>query len=123
MQDLGAPWEEISNIKVVIADSSNQKDSTSFDLIVEDCLTGIGEVLSPDFNIYPVPTDGMLYLDLNKDFHEILIEIFDALSREIYIKRFKETSSVKINVPGPPGIYYMHVNTDNSKSIYKILKE
>ncbi len=73
------------------------------------------------YSVFPNPTDGSFYLQVEESAGEITFELFDASGKFIYSNTWSDTSGDGIEVPVfindlPKGVYYFQI--DNGKEKY-----
>ncbi len=74
-----------------------------------------------DINIYPNPTNGLVYIDFNK-YSIYKIELFNSQLKTIIHKNVSN-DNYKIDISGyPKGIYFLKVTDSNKSQFFKIIK-
>jgi len=86
-----------------------------------NCATGITEnVLNPDVDIYPNPTSGLLNLQLGQ-LENIQIKGYNILGEKVYESLITNQQSQIDLSAQPNGIYFINLQTNESKIIKKIM--
>ncbi len=84
-------------------------------------ITSLGEVSTPDLQIYPNPSPGKFYIS-STDFDEI--SIFDLRGAPVKFDIIYQDSTSEINIfEAPQGLYIIRVQRGNKVDFYKVLKE
>jgi PKD repeat protein len=98
----------------VVKSRSNVKNNRTTGISTAPKLDGI--------SLYPNPNNGTLHVDL-KHYQKATIEIHNALG-EIAYKNELSANLNTLDVSGlKPGVYFVQINTEIGRSIYKIVKE
>jgi hypothetical protein len=93
-----------------------------------DEITGIG-ILSgdserSDIHFFPNPTSGNITLDFGNYVPKLRIKLINTLGQILYTREFHSLSNLKIDIPGPSGIYFLLIEIPSQKSeILKISKQ
>jgi hypothetical protein len=75
-----------------------------------------------EFDIYPNPTDGMLYLEHSTDILKLIL--LDNLGRPVLIKEGNFGPNWNLDLGGQSsGVYYLKVVGENASSTAKVLKD
>ncbi len=74
------------------------------------------EVSSSKFQVVPNPNNGEFYLNLNKEFKDVKIEIRDVVGRLVYKEEIKNTSQTPIKLDAMAGIYFMSIVADDGST-------
>jgi hypothetical protein len=76
-------------------------------------------------NIYPNPTDHMIYIDLSMPVYtDIRLEFYDGTGRKIYIREFSKVDGIheSIDISNlPAGLYWLKVQTDKGQTVKNIV--
>ena len=100
-------WGETEDYSVVILESS----------------LGITENSFPQNPIiYPNPTDGNVSIDLRENYNNVTIKLNDILGRQIVEKSYDQGRVFNLKVSGRPGVYFLSVNTENKKVVFRLVK-
>lgn len=95
--------------------------------VIEYDSTGVGyndQLLTPDFSMYPIPSNGSLNFDfLNyMQFSEINLEVLDIQGRNLYSLSTEAIPKINIDLRNfIPGIYLIRITTDHNFSACKKL--
>jgi hypothetical protein len=96
------------------------KDTSSCYLIY-----GIGlneNIFGSGYKLYPNPTDGRMTIDFGKQFTNIEVTITNILGQKISNQQFSNTSSLKLEIGGESGVYFIKINSENESAVIKLLK-
>lgn len=75
-------------------------------------------------SLHPNPATNEFQVDLNQIYTDVELEIYDVYGKRIKTESFKNASSLKSNLAGNSGIYFVKVITDNKNvSWVKLLKK
>ncbi len=73
--------------------------------------------------VNPNPTKGLLFIDMEIEYAKLKVLINDSTGKIVGTQSFKNKNSMLINLPGPKGIYFITIITnDNQQAVLKILK-
>lgn len=74
--------------------------------------------------LYPNPTTGEVNIELNKQNETVHIYLYNIYGQQLLQKDFKNTSSIKLNIQQPSGIYYVKlVGNSNEEAWIKLIKK
>lgn len=74
--------------------------------------------------LHPNPTRNIIYLDFQKQYNTINIDVFSLQGEEVIKKSFKNMEKVMIDISNiPNNIYIVRIQTDNSFEFKKIIKQ
>lgn len=77
-----------------------------------------------DLRSYPNPTDGIFTVELGKMYSSVSTKVFGLEGQLISRNNFSNTDSLKLEINGATGFYFVEIVADDSKkAIIKILKE
>ena len=93
-----------------------------------DCfnITGVGisdQNFEKNIRIIPNPSSGKFILECDLRLTNVKVEITDIVGRMVYKVIFDQPESVNIELNHPSGVYFLTVETANSKSTWKLIKE
>jgi hypothetical protein len=81
--------------------------------------------LENNLNIFPNPSDHMIYIELNlSDYTDIRMELFDADGRKIYIREFSGVDGIheSMDVSNlPAGLYWLKVQSEKGQVVRNIV--
>lgn len=110
----GGGWpERISNI--------SQGD---IDVVVVSSTTQ-GETDNLNFSVYPNPTAGLFTVEIPVSSHAAELILYSALGKEVHrrtIPSGRTEMSLNLNAI-PRGVYWVHVQQENSQGVVKLLKQ
>jgi hypothetical protein len=112
----------VLNITATDNSSPPQMNTVPFVVIVENCTTGINElVLNNDFTIYPNPGSGSFNIEINNQLSPGNNEakVFDVFGCEIYSAKLTAVKT-EINLSSKSkGIYFLKLYRENSPLVIK----
>ncbi|MFN3445104.1 MAG: right-handed parallel beta-helix repeat-containing protein [Bacteroidia bacterium] len=81
------------------------------------------EILKPDVRIFPNPSNGIFYLNMDGVNPNTKIEIYNSIGGLIYFSNNFKSADFKVNLENAsPGIYWLKAhNSDNQMSIIKLV--
>lgn len=88
----------------------------------ENCNTAIADVFEENFNVYPVPSTGILYLDLKSELKVQSIKVYNILGQEVKTFEGKVMASGKaiLDISNlAAGMYNLRIQTTNNKEFGK----
>lgn len=95
-----------------------------FVISLSQSLTGI---LQHDFgnifSVYPNPSNGAVQLSFEQPLPNADITLTDLQGRVVLTQRLDGVSNETIAIEGPPGIYFLHVQTPKGQSVVKLVKQ
>lgn len=113
------------NINVTVGNVNNCFTSDSIVVIIDPC-TGINETWSNAVNIYPNPTQDVIFIEFNQaetDNYELsLVDIHGRLILSEKVINTNGTSLKALNIKDiSKGIYFLKLQTEHNVSSYKII--
>lgn len=104
-------------------DGNNCSNSNSKTISVSVC-TGITELSNNTFLVYPNPTNGMFYIDFDKNnTSPFEIEVFDAIGK-LVLTQTSTTNHTGISLEHfAKGIYHVRLKNETDYSIIRVIKE
>ena len=80
-------------------------------------------LFSSGIKLYPNPGNGIFTIDLGKEFHSIIISVFDITGKIINSEEFFGKSSINYNLEANDGLYFLEIKTDSGeKAMLKVVK-
>lgn len=85
---------------------------------------GIGQAgITTDRGFFPNPTDGITTLDLDRDYKDASVRVFDCSGRLIGTRSFVNGEPVSVDLTSrDPGVYFAETRTDGVIRVSKIVK-
>ena len=81
--------------------------------------------ISRNLNIYPNPSDHLIYIELNlPDYTEIRLEFYDVTGRKIYIREFTNVNGIHESMDISdltPGVYFLKVQTKKGQVVRNVV--
>lgn len=84
--------------------------------------TQIPDKVLSDVVVYPNPTFGVLYVNLNEHYDQVLVSVTDYTGRIIKQDTYKNVNEIEFNLNVSPGVYILIVEHKSKRSIHRILK-
>ena len=110
-----------SNGNYAVAVTQNGCTDTS------DCVTISGLGIDANFanrlQIYPNPTHRDLYVELDRKYSTLNINVRNIVGQIVSSKRYNSVNQIDLKLNGKPGIYFVELNTENERTILKVIKE
>ena len=91
-------------------------------VIVESSLGLIENTFTENPIIYPNPTNGVVSVDLRKDYNNVIIQLNDILGRQLMNKSYNEGRIFNLNINESPGVYFLTIVTENKKLVFRLVK-
>ena len=91
-------------------------------VIVESSLGLIENSFPENPIIYPNPTNGVVSIDLRKNFNNVTIQLNDILGRQLMNKSYNEGRVFSLNIIEAPGVYFLSIIAENKKVIFRLVK-
>lgn len=96
--------------------------SDSAMVVVDGCL-GLSEGADLNVSIFPNPTDGIVNVELGKDYSGSLYNVTTLDGKIVEDDKLISGSTITIDLADQPkGVYLLRININDSLSVYKILK-
>lgn len=73
--------------------------------------------------VYPNPCNGALHIDLGERYTNLTVAITNIWGQQVLLTKHNDTHYLKLNIPGPAGIYFIELRSGDKKAIVKIIKE
>jgi hypothetical protein len=74
------------------------------------------------FSIFPNPTSEKFSIDFGEEIKSIKVTIRNLLGQEMYSENFNEKRVVDLSINDVPGIYFVEIENDFLKRVFKMLK-
>ena len=130
--DLSNPGAEVATIKV---DDFMSGGFSSYDYYISDHRpVGMKIQVSPaavpsvegslsHIEIFPNPTLGQVSIDLTQCLHPTELNITDIHGKSIYTMHCPKGELIDVNLEGPAGIYLLSLESGNTTSVTRLMKE
>jgi len=112
---------ETLNIMIKATDTAGAFTTATFEIDVEDP-TSVDQPEEQCFNIYPNPTNGMLYITTDKVPGEVIIAEITGLRGEFHLRKEFRKSFVLDLTGKPEGMYLLKLQTGDTIFIRKVFK-
>ena len=91
-------------------------------VIVESSLGLIENSFPENPIIFPNPTNGVVSIDLRKNFNNVTIQLNDILGRQLMNKSYNEGRVFSLNIIEAPGVYFLSIIAENKKVVFRLVK-
>ncbi|RLD72924.1 MAG: hypothetical protein DRI98_00675 [Bacteroidetes bacterium] len=115
------------NVTLMVSDGKGGTETQSFVLTVE-VQSGVGteDVLSPEFlTVYPNPSNGLLFVELSKEFEkELILEIMDPLGKILFHQVIPPNMLIQEEYDlsdQPAGIYFIRIYHNSFQTLRKLM--
>lgn len=111
-------------ITIKAIDNASLSDSTTFDLTIDPCLTGIeqNEKLT-GVSVYPNPVKDNLFISTGELEHPFSVNIYTINMKLVLSRQFHTNSGLRIDVSSlPPSAYLLEIKNNSNYSINKFIK-
>lgn len=78
--------------------------------------------LDEPIRYYPNPTQGNLRVELGKSYHSFKIRVINIEGKSLMEKDFENTSEFDINLPFPPGTYFLQIYNKDFSDEFQTLR-
>ena len=78
--------------------------------------------LHHEWEVYPNPTDGNYHVQLDKAYETLSMTLQTVTGRILYRKKGFTKQSLKGEIKGPKGIYFLQIQTPTQKAYFKLIK-
>ena len=72
--------------------------------------------------MYPNPTDGIVTVDLKKNYSNVSIAVHDMLGRKIMTKHYELVQNFGLTLQRSSGVYFLTIISENKKAVFKLIK-
>lgn len=73
--------------------------------------------------VYPNPNNGRFSIDMGKSFPSVIVTIYDIKGKLIETEVFKESQLLDVKMKGEAGIYFVNIESEDSKAVIRLIKE
>ena len=130
-------WMDCSTMSPLSGDtlqSFSASSNGSYAVIVEkgECIDtsscvevsglGMNDISLKKYRVYPVPSNGRIYIDLGEKESNVEIEILNLQGQKIEFISFKNVSKTEFEIQSPKGIYMLNIKTGKKNTVFKIIK-
>ncbi|MDF3026308.1 MAG: C-terminal target protein [Fluviicola sp.] len=85
--------------------------------------SGSIEVISESWKLYPNPTAGEVFVELNSTYKTVRLEITDLAGKQVYTESFTDCDRLAVHSDQPKGMYLVHVTADGTLKTYRLVIE
>ena len=94
-----------------------------YSIVVIPTLGIIENTLGTEPIIYPNPTDGDFYIDLQANYQSLSVMVKDLNGRLIQSDTYSDAQLLNLNLEGSTGVYFVIIESLGKKAVIRILKE
>lgn len=76
-----------------------------------------------NFRLYPNPTNGDFFVDLDQTYQNVEITLKDLNNRDIFSKRINNGKLLNLKINEPSGVYLLIIQSGAKKAIVRLVKE
>ncbi|MFT5822891.1 MAG: hypothetical protein ACI8ZM_004148 [Crocinitomix sp.] len=76
-----------------------------------------------DYVVYPNPTTGNFSIDLKDNYNAVTVRIINLIGKQILMETFEKGQQLNFFLNGPAGIYLVIIESEDKKSVIKLVKE
>ena len=76
-----------------------------------------------ELRVFPNPTTGEINLEWSEEFLNAQVRVYNANGSEVYRSEGWNNGIMRINIPGPSGVYFLQIVTKDSTVVQKIVKQ
>ncbi len=131
------PWRRIANetnktfttltrgsYAVVIDDGKGCRDTSNCLDLYSPNTSGIASIHNTLIQVFPNPAKDRLYIQLDKFYRNIEIELYDMLGKKINSRKYSNMDAIDFDIQAiAKGIYTLHIRADEMQEIHKLEKE
>jgi hypothetical protein len=89
----------------------------------ENTLATVDFSLKQKGTVYPNPTRGKVYVDLENNQADATVQIYDVNGRKLTEKKVSDSAKLELIINGSAGVYFVKVKTSGNTQTFKILKQ
>lgn len=87
-------------------------------------INGIDDIFGQQFSLYPNPTSGTFFIDLNANFTELTATVSTIAGQVIQQRIYQQASNLELSINAPAGIYFVTLSSpEGTKRVMKLVKE
>ncbi len=102
-----------------VAIGASMHFSLAYESTIDICKSQANNTISA----YPNPTEGKLFINLNKESELIYLELVSINGQVLQSISFNNSSLVNIDMNVPAGIYFLRILSNETQSVIKVVKE
>ncbi|HAW51482.1 MAG TPA: hypothetical protein DCX54_04000 [Flavobacteriales bacterium] len=73
--------------------------------------------------IYPNPIKDRVYLDFGIEYDNVSISLRTIHGQLVYQESFIEVRELTLMIPGPPGLYFLQIESEQGRSVHRVIKK
>jgi hypothetical protein len=90
---------------------------------IEVTIVSVAESNDQSLSVYPNPSSGTLTIDLGRLSTHTQIRLFDTSGRQVYSTSFARSRYFELSMNQPAGVYLLHIESDASHTIHRVVKQ
>ncbi len=111
-------------IKSIVIDNAKNISTIIEELVNVNWTTGINAINNLSVKLYPNPANNVLHIELSESLRNAQIVVRDVLNREVLSQSLESGNKLSINVAGlTQGVYFLEFTQNNTKKVFRFLKE
>jgi len=113
---------QVGNYQVIVIENGCSSDTSAiFNYVGIDPSSFLSQF---KVNIYPNPTDGILYIELNKNYSYLSISLKNLVGEEILSSYFSNVDHIDLELSHlKAGLYFIQISIDNQTAVFKIINK
>lgn len=126
LSDIRYEGTPAGKIKSLVIDNAKNISILDDELVNVDWLTTSISQVENNKNIrfYPNPVKDVLFVEFDLSLSSTDLIVRDVLNREVLVQKISNSAKVKLDVSLlKQGVYFLETNQNNSKKVFKFLKE
>ncbi|MBL4705026.1 MAG: T9SS type A sorting domain-containing protein, partial [Flavobacteriales bacterium] len=76
-----------------------------------------------EVNVYPIPTDGEVTIDLGASYSNVEISLFNESGKLLEYRRTAQIQLLQLSIREPSGVYFLRIVTEDSATVIRIIKK
>jgi len=85
--------------------------------------SGRFDTASESWKLYPNPSAGEVFVELNNTYKTVLLEVTDLTGKQVYSRTFTDCSQLAVHSDQPKGMYLVNVVADGTLKTYRLVIE
>lgn len=99
-------------------------DGFLFDEInIEAVVTGSKELANSNFNVYPNPSSGQVFIGNQNNVEKVTIHVMNSIGQILSTQTFLNQNSIEINLNVEAGLYFLEIISAEGKELKQIIKK
>ena len=112
-----------ANIKIVVTDNQNMKDSVEFTVYVEDCTVGISKAQYTGIEVFPNPSKGEVTIYLGSTYSQVELSLNDLSGLLLHKWFYNKVEEIDLHIKEASGVYFLRISTEKGETVYRLVLE